>query len=149
MNRLFQGMLAFVMTVAAISGVLGKEAKQLTDAESRQIVGASWNYVCEPHGNCECQALPPLLPGQANRCTGATCAAGGVGAACRRCDGGVTIYKTCQFMWLGNCTDSSTPLSCGVQWDGGQCSGPPDNKCVTSPPLSIPVGACNSSNCTL
>lgn len=141
MNRLFQGTFAFVMTIAAISGVSGKEAMQLTDAESRQVVGETVLYKCIPKGKCECAALPAKIPGGADPCSGG-CAPGN---SCRVCDGGGN-YNECVFLYLSNCTAAAD--SCGDYWDGGFCGSAPAFTCAVIS-VSTNIGPCKTSLCKM
>ncbi len=139
MNRLFQGTLAFVMTLAAISGVSGKEAKQLTDAESKQIVGGVFG-MCTPLGPCDSAGLTEANAGQAGVAIPHACP---LMAACRGCKS-ASIYRQCQWFWAGSCNGITG--NCGEEWEGGVCNGA--GGCVFDPPLSVFVEDCYSFNCT-
>jgi hypothetical protein len=139
MNRLLQGSFAFVLVMVAISGVSGKESKQLTDEESRHVVGSAWG-ICTSQGMCECAALPPPIPGQGPCSGGCT-----PGSACRACDA-ASVYRTCAFSFFQDCTGG--PVSCGDQIDGGFCGGAPAFTCAINVGTVTNLGACNSSQCT-
>ena len=138
MNRLFQGTLAFVMTVAVISGVSGKEPNQLTDAESRQVVGELFGQ-CTPIGPCDSAGLTPPNEGQAGVAVAHACVEG---AACRVCDSG-SIYRQCEWYWAGSC--NGITADCGTEYDGGVCGAVGQCALVSG---SIEVEPCRSSNCT-
>ena len=139
MNRWFQGTLAFVLTVTVISAVSGKEAKQLTDAESRRIVGEVFG-TCYPIGLCASAGLTPENDGQGGMAIPSSTACV-VETSCRGCDSG-SIYRQCGWSWAGSCNGIIT--GCG-QERIGQCNG--FGGCVfeTNDPTVEP---CKSSNCT-